>query len=81
MIINWQDRFSENIKDYEGYPIGKTLKYLADPEIISLAGGLPSPKVFQKSEMREINLNEIFSGIKRIRGHSQPNPGDLSVPS
>ena len=55
MIINWQDRFSENIKDYEGYPIGKTLKYLANPEIISLAGGLPSPEVFQKSEMREIS--------------------------
>ncbi|MBN2858389.1 MAG: PLP-dependent aminotransferase family protein [Candidatus Delongbacteria bacterium] len=53
MIKNWSKRFSENAVDYEGYPIGKTLKLLAsNPNIISLAGGLPSPDVFQKAEVR-----------------------------
>ncbi|HXK49444.1 MAG TPA: PLP-dependent aminotransferase family protein [Clostridiales bacterium] len=53
MIKNWSKRFSDNAADYEGYPIGKTLKLLAsNPNIISLAGGLPSPDVFQKAEVR-----------------------------
>jgi 2-aminoadipate transaminase len=49
MIKNWKDRFSGNCRKYEGYPIGKMLQYLSDPEIISLAGGLPSPDIFQRS--------------------------------
>ena len=66
MIKNWNNRFTENMKDYEGYPIGKTLEYLKNPEIISLAGGLPSPDVFQKTEMRitsERILNQNIGGI------------------
>ncbi|MBI9037904.1 MAG: PLP-dependent aminotransferase family protein [Bacteroidales bacterium] len=70
MIKNWQERFSENIKDYEGYPIGKTLKYLANPEIISLAGGLPSPNVFQKSEMRQISERILREDIEKIMQYS-----------
>jgi len=70
MIQNWQERFCENIKDYEGYPIGKTLKYLANPEIISLAGGLPSPNVFQKSEMREISERILKEDIEKIMQYS-----------
>ena len=67
MINNWKERFSENSRDYEGYPIGKTLKLLTDPEIISLAGGLPSPDVFQKSEL--IKATENFKlGIVAATG-------------
>ena len=51
-MINWKNWYADNIKDYEGYPLGKTLKYLSDPNIISLAGGLPSPETFQISEFR-----------------------------
>lgn len=78
MIKNWQNRFSENIKDYEGYPIGKTLKYLADPEIISLAGGLPSPNVFQKSEMRIISERILNTDIEKIMQYSAI-PGEQSL--
>jgi 2-aminoadipate transaminase len=52
MIKNWQDRFSDNIKEFQGYSIGKIFKYLNNPEIISLAGGLPAPEMFQIHEMK-----------------------------
>ena len=52
MIKNWQERYSDNIKEFQGYSIGKIFKYLSNPEIISLAGGLPSPEMFQIHEMK-----------------------------
>ena len=70
MINDWRSRFSEDIKDFEGYPIGKTLKYLADPEIISLAGGLPSPVVFQKSELKLASQMALSNDIDRIMQYS-----------
>ncbi len=69
-MINWNDWYSDNIKDYEGYPIGKTLKYLSDPEIISLAGGLPSPKIFQKSELRTASEKILLNDIEKIMQYS-----------
>ena len=79
MIKNWNARYSDNIKDFEGYPIGKSLKYLKNPEIISLAGGLPSPDVFQRSGVRiatekilkeDGNLNKVmqYSAIPGEQG-------------
>lgn len=38
--------FAETMKKFEGYVVGKTLRYLNDPSIISFAGGLPSSEVF-----------------------------------
>ncbi len=71
MIKNWKNKFAENIKDYGGYSIGKTIKYLADPEIISLAGGLPSPDVFQKSEMKSMSDKLLSSDdIDKIMQYS-----------
>lgn len=67
MITDWNERYSKLMKDFDGYTIGKIFKYLNDPEIISLAGGLPSPDMFQKNEIRntsklllENNLEKIF---------------------
>ena len=67
MIKNWENSYSENIKAYGGYSIGKLFDLLKDPEIISLAGGLPSPDMFLKHEMRltsgkilEENLEKVF---------------------
>ena len=79
MIINWKSKFAENIKDYGGYSIGKTIKYLADPEIISLAGGLPSPDIFQKSEMKTISDKLLSSdGVDKIMQYSHiPGEPDL----
>lgn len=38
--------FTTIMKKFEGYAIGKMLRYLNDPEVISFAGGLPSADVF-----------------------------------
>ncbi len=80
MIKNWKERFSDNAKDYEGYPIGKTLKLIANnPDIISLAGGLPSPDVFQKQEVRLASIKALDG--KKIDSVMQYSsiPGEKSL--
>ena len=74
----WKDRFAANVREFEGYPIGKTIKYLTDPEIISLAGGLPSPDVFQRSEVRLASERILESDIDRIMQYS-PISGEASL--
>lgn len=54
MPQNWESQFSENIRNYEGYSIGKLFRLLKDPEMISLAGGLPSPDTFLKSDLQRV---------------------------
>ena len=71
MEQNWSSLFSENIKTYEGYSIGKLFKLLKDPEIISLAGGLPSPDVFLKKEMRMASTHCLQNDIERIMQYSE----------
>jgi 2-aminoadipate transaminase len=80
MIKNWSGRFSENARDYEGYPIGKTLKLLAgNPDIISLAGGLPSPDVFQKMEVRQASERSLDGNkIDQVMQYSSI-PGEKSL--
>lgn len=77
-MINWENWYADRIKDYEGYPIGKTLKYLSDPEIISLAGGLPSPDVFQTSEFRAVSEKILVRDIDKIMQYSAA-PGEQSL--
>jgi len=78
MIKDWESRFAPTIRSYEGYPIGKTLKYLADPEIISLAGGLPSPDVFPRAESRAASQLALEKDIDRIMQYS-PIPGEAAL--
>jgi len=66
MIKDWQTRYSDNIKNYGGYSIGKLFKLLSDPEIISLAGGLPSPEMFLKDGMRKASQNRLQENIETI---------------
>jgi 2-aminoadipate transaminase len=75
---DWRSRFASNVRDYEGYLIGKTIQYLTDPEIISLAGGLPSPDVFQKSELRAATGAAFDRAIDRIMQYS-PIPGEADL--
>ena len=63
---DWISRFSNNIKGYEGYSIGKLFKLLNDPEVISLAGGLPSPDTFLKDEMRLTSEKSLNDNIEQI---------------
>ena len=66
MIKDWQSRFSDNLKEYGGYSIGKLFALLSDPEIISLAGGLPSPDMFLKDGMRTASKNRLQENIDTI---------------
>lgn len=66
MPTNWIDLFAKNIQDYEGYSIGKLFKHLSNPDIISLAGGLPSPDTFPKELMQATSqrlLADDFSSV------------------
>ena len=31
MGTSWKRRFAANVREFEGYPIGKTIKYLVEP--------------------------------------------------
>lgn len=77
-MIDWENRYGDNIKGYEGYPIGKTFKYLSDPEIISLAGGLPSPEIFQTSEFQAAARKIMARDIEQIMQYS-PIPGEQGL--
>ncbi len=59
MIEDWHARYSDNIRDFHGYSIAKLFDLLTDPDIISLAGGLPSPDVFLKNEMRVVSKRRL----------------------
>lgn len=63
MPPDWSCHFSENIRHFEGYSIGKLFRLLGDPEVISLAGGLPSPDVFPVEKMRAVSE-------QRLRDHA-----------
>lgn len=78
MWANWQEKYSDNMKEFEGYSIGKIFKYLNNPEIISLAGGLPSPDVFQVYEMRLASQKKMEKDIHSIMQYSAI-PGEKSL--
>ena len=70
MIEDWNKRFAEHIVNYEGYSLGKQLDLLKDPQIISLAIGLPSPDIFQKDEMRAASQLRLKEDIEAIMQYS-----------
>ncbi len=54
MISNYDELFSDNIMSMKRSPIRELLKLIANPEIISFAGGLPAPETFPKVELKKI---------------------------
>jgi len=78
MLQNWESLFSENMKGYGGYSIGKILKYLQNPEIISLAGGLPSSDMFLKSQIRAHSKKMLENNLESIFQYSGV-PGEASL--
>ncbi|MDP8201654.1 MAG: PLP-dependent aminotransferase family protein [Candidatus Tenebribacter burtonii] len=80
MITDWKEKYSKIMKDFEGYSIGKIFKYLNDPEIISLAGGLPSPDMFQKTQMREVSKKLLENNLENIFQYTAV-PGEESLKS
>ena len=78
MPSNWMSRFADNIKNYEGYSIGKLFKLLHDPEIISLAGGLPSPDIFLKDELQQVSQKRLQEDSDSIMQYTDI-PGDMKL--
>lgn len=54
MIINTEDKFSRSAKSMKRSAIREILKLLSNPDMISFAGGLPSPQTFPVEEVKEI---------------------------
>ena len=67
---NWDAQYAANMRNYEGYSIGKLLGLINDPEIISLAGGLPSPDMFLKAELQMATRQRLEHDIDRIMQYS-----------
>ncbi len=78
MIERWDYLFSENIRDFEGYTIGKMLKYLKSPDIISFAAGMPSPDTFPKELIRKASDMILREDIGSVLQYSSI-PGEDSL--
>jgi len=59
MIEKFADHYSENIKQMKASAIREICKLIANPEVISLAGGWPDPVTFPVKEATEI-LNDLL---------------------
>ena len=60
MTINWNDKFSERSLTMKASAIRELLKLVDNPEIISLAGGMPDPTLFPKEIIANIS-KEVFA--------------------
>lgn len=70
--------FTPIMRRFQGYTIGKMLRYLGDPEIISFAGGLPSSDVFPTDLIRRAAERSLADGWKETLQYS-PIPGEKSL--
>jgi 2-aminoadipate transaminase len=70
MMQDWHLRYAANMRDYEGYAIGKQLALINDPAIISLAGGLPSPEMFLQEELQGATRRCFDRDMDRIMQYS-----------
>ena len=61
-----ENRFSTRLDTISGSAIREIFKYLADPEMISLAGGNPSPDSFPKEDLAEIANRLILEDGEKL---------------
>lgn len=78
MKQDWKSLYSETMKSFGGYSIGKLLDLLKNPEIISLAGGLPSPDMFLKEETRIASQKRLQDDIETIMQYTSVR-GEVSL--
>src|SRR5215510_6901420 len=52
MPIDWQDLYAQRTERMRASDIREILKVTAQPDVISLAGGLPAPELFPVDEYR-----------------------------
>jgi 2-aminoadipate transaminase len=70
--------FTNIMKGFEGYTIGKLFKYLKDPAIISFAGGLPSSDVFPGDLVRNAVEKSLEQDPDRVLQYTSiPGEEDL----
>lgn len=62
--------FASLMQSFEGYTIGKMLKYLVDPNIISFAGGLPSTELFPVDFIRKAAEKSIKENYHKVLQYS-----------
>jgi 2-aminoadipate transaminase len=67
--------FTNTMRGFEGYTIGKLFKYLKDPAIISFAGGLPSSDVFPRDLVRNAVEKSLEQESDRVLQYT-PIPGE-----
>jgi 2-aminoadipate transaminase len=67
--------FTNIMRGFEGYTIGKLFKYLKDPAIISFAGGLPSSDVFPRDLVRNAVEKSLEQDLDRVLQYT-PIPGE-----
>ncbi len=70
MPQDWTSWFSLGARHYQGYSIGKLFTLLKDPEIISLAGGLPSPEMLLTEELLAASQARLAEDAGRIMQYS-----------
>ena len=61
-----ENRFSTRLDNISGSAIREIFKYLADPEMISLAGGNPSPDSFPKEDLAKIANRLILEDGEKL---------------
>jgi 2-aminoadipate transaminase len=61
-----ENKFSKRLGYIEGSAIREIFKYLADPEIISLAGGNPSADSFPKEDLAQISKDVLLKDGETI---------------
>jgi len=52
MPVTWQHLYAERTRGMAASDIREILKVTAQPDVISLAGGLPAPELFPVDEYR-----------------------------
>lgn len=70
-----KELFAKTMQEYEGYAIGKMLRYLSDPKIISFGGGLPSGDVFPLDLIRKAVETSLQQDWDQVLQYS-PIPGE-----
>jgi 2-aminoadipate transaminase len=70
--------FANLMKDFEGYAIGKLLRYVGNPDIISFAGGLPSDEIFPVDLIQKAAEKSLGEDSARVLQYS-PIPGEKDL--
>ncbi|HPR41322.1 MAG TPA: PLP-dependent aminotransferase family protein [Candidatus Methanofastidiosa archaeon] len=60
-MIEYNDLFSERVKDLKASEVRELLKLTMRPEIISFAGGLPNPKSFPMEDIFRISQSVLLN--------------------